>query len=66
MGVSNRMPWDGPIKSMVLSSFQPLYVGHCANVRVFHFEESGVSGSFNFAGTNGFEHIMLGLLRAGL
>jgi hypothetical protein len=66
MDFSDRMPGFGPIESMVFSSVESLYPGYGTVVRVFHFEESGVFGSFNFAGSTRFERIMLGILRASL
>ena len=62
MDFPHRMPGSRPIESMVFSSVEPLYSGHRVVVRVFHFEEWGVFGSFNFAGSDGFKHIMLGVL----
>jgi len=51
---------------MVFSSVKSLLPSYRAVVRVFHFEERGVFGSFNFASSNGFEHIVLGLLQTCL
>ncbi len=66
MGISSRMWRDESFESMVFSSIWPLCAGHRSNVRVFHFEEPRVFGSFNSAGSNGFEYLVLGLLRPGL
>ena len=62
MDFTGRMQGFRPIESMGFSFVEPLCSGHRVAFRVFHFEEWGVFGSFNSAGSNGFKHIVLGLL----